>query len=158
MEPRRIHWFGLGSVVAAFAAALLVSLAPSQRIAPDPHLNAAERLPESARAAVATQMHAHARGMLELTSAATVLDYDGVRTATQRLLEEPRIARPVGRDASELNAALPPRFFDLQDQLRDRLQRLSHDAAARDANALAGSLAATTRTCIQCHDAYLTGR
>ena len=87
-----------------------------------------------------------------------MLDYDGVRTATERLLQEPRIARPITGDASELNAALPPRFFTLQDQLRQDLQSVQRAAAAHDANALASSYAATTRTCIECHDAYLTGR
>jgi len=158
MEAHRIQWLGLGSITAAIATALLVWLAPSRKIAPEPHLNVSQRLPESARAAVTTQMHTHARGMLELTSTVTVLDYDGVRAATERLLQEPRIARPVTGDASELNAALPVRFFTLQDQLRDDLQHLQHDAAAHDANALAGSYAATTHTCIACHDAYLTGR
>ena len=158
MEAHRIHWVGHGSLTAALAAALVVWLLPSRRIAPESHLNLAQRLPESARAAVKTQMRTHARGMLELSSTVTVLDYDGARAATERLLQEPRIARPVTGDASELNAALPPRFFTLQDQLRQDLQRLQHDAAARDSNALAGSYAATTRTCIACHDAYLTGR
>lgn len=158
MEPRRIHAFGLGAVAAALAAGVVVWLVPARRLATEHRLAVAERLPEAARAALATQMHTHARGMLELTSSVTVLDYDGVAATVQRLLEEPRVSRPLTHDATELNGELPPRFFALQDQLRDDLQRIQRAASARDAATLADSFAATTKTCIQCHDAYLTGR
>jgi cytochrome c556 len=132
MQPRHLHVFGLGAL--------------------------AERLPEAARAALATQMHAHARGMMELVSTATVLDYEAVGVSVQRLLEEPRVARPLIGDATELNAELPARFFGMQDELRADLQSMSRAAAARDPEALADSFAATSKACIRCHDSYLTGR
>lgn len=159
MERRHLHLFGWGALAVALLVGSIVWLTPSRRLAPEKsHWAVAERLPEAARAALKTQMHTHARGTLELTSAATLLDYETVGATVKRLLEEPRVAPPLSRDASELNAQLPPRFFALQDQLRDELQRVGRAASSRDAEALADSFGATMKTCIQCHDAFLTGR
>ncbi|MGZ3438347.1 MAG: hypothetical protein ACXVDD_02480 [Polyangia bacterium] len=158
MQPRHLHAFGLGALVAAIIAGLIVLLVPSRRLAPERHLPPVERLSDAARGALATQMHSHARGMMELVSTATVLDYDAVVASAQRLLEEPRIARPLTGDASELNAVLPPRFFALQDELRGDLQALKLAASSREPEALADTFAATSKTCIRCHQSYLTGR
>jgi hypothetical protein len=61
-------------------------------------------------------------------------------------------------DPSQLNAQLPARFFALQDELRGQLQTLERAAQARDANATADALAASMKSCVACHDAYLTGK
>jgi hypothetical protein len=158
MTFRRAHAFGAGAAAAAALAGFLVWLWPAHRIAPERHLAATERLSDAARAALKTQMHSHARGMLELVSTATLLDYDGALAATHQLLAEPRLARPITRDATELNATLPPRFFDLQDALYSHLQEIRSASEARMPDALATGLAAATRTCVQCHDAYLHGK
>ena len=143
--------FGAGALAAGLAVAVAVWLMPSRRIAPERHLQAVERLSEPARAALTTQMRTHARGMMELVSVVTLLDFEGVGTATQRLLDEPRVARPLTGDATELNSVLPARFFTLQDELRDELQALRSAAAAHDVDATADAFAATTRTCVHCH-------
>lgn len=158
MQPRHVHAFGLGVIVASFVAATVVLLAPSHRLVSDRQLPAVERLPEAARAALRTQMKSHARGMMELVSTATMLEYDAVAGSAERILAEPRMARPLTGDASELNGRLPPRFFALQDELRANVQAVAHAAGARDPEALADSFAAATKTCIRCHDSYLTGR
>jgi cytochrome c556 len=158
MQPRPLHAFGLGAVVAAAIVGAVVLLAPSRRMSPERHLQPVERLSETARAALTTQMRSHARGMLELVSAVTVLDYEAVTASAQRLLEEPRIARPLTGDATELNGALPARYFTQQDELRLDLQALQRAATARDPEALAETFGATSRTCIHCHESYLTGR
>lgn len=158
MNIHRGHAFGAGALLAGIAAALVVALLPSRRIGPERHLPMAERLSDPARAALKAQMRTHARGMMELVSRVTLLDWDGVTAAAQRALDEPRVARPVTHDASELNATLPPRFFALQDELRLDLQAVQRMAEAHDADGLADSFARTTKTCVRCHDAYLTGR
>jgi cytochrome c553 len=117
-----------------------------------------QHLSDTARAALRTQMRTHARGMMELVSTVTVLDYPGTVASVQRVLDEPRVARPVTRDASELNSALPERFFVLQDDLRRQLLELSAAAAARQAEPTARALGNTIQTCVRCHDAYLYGR
>jgi hypothetical protein len=150
----RLHWIGVIAVAVVVAAAVLIW--PSRRIAPEHHLTVADRLPEAARAALHTQMHAHARGMMELVSTVTVLDYEGVRASADRVLEEPRVARPLGQDASELQ--LPERFFTLQDDLRRHLGAIRQAAAARDPETLSDELGAATRTCVRCHEAYVSGR
>lgn len=153
----RGHAFGAGAVLAGVIVAIVVALTPSRRIAPERHLPLAERLSDPARAALKTQMRTHARAMMELVSRVTLLDYDGALVAAQRVLAEPRVARPVTGDATELNASLPPRFFALQDELRLHLQAVQAAAGAHDADALADSFGAATKTCVRCHDAYLTG-
>jgi cytochrome c556 len=158
MQPRPLHAFGLGALVVAAIVGAVVLLAPSRRLASERHLKPVERLSDTARAALRTQMRTHARGMLELVSAVTVLDYEAVGASAQRLLEEPRIARPLRGDANELNGSLPARFFDQQDELPRDLQSLQRAAAAHDPEALADTFAATSRTCIHCHESYLTGR
>ena len=158
MSPHRIHAFGVGAVVSAVVVGLVFLLLPSRRMTTDHRLAAADRLPEATRAALATQMRTHARGMLELTSLVTTLQYDAVGPAVQRLLDEPRVARPLSNDATELNGQLPPRFFSLQDELRDDLRELARAAATHDVNALANAYATTTKACIHCHDTYLKGR
>jgi hypothetical protein len=122
------------------------------------HLPVAQRLPETARAALRTQMRAHARGMMALVSTVTVLDYDGAAESASELLAEPRVARPLAHDAADLNASLPARFFSLQDELRAHLEEIRRAARARDPDALASAFAAATRACVGCHDAYLRGQ
>lgn len=152
------HAFGAGALVSAVIVAAIVALWPSRRIANEHALRPPERLSETARGAVRTQMHAHARAMLELVSTVTVLDYDGSVAAVDRVLAEPRVARPTSSDATELNSALPPRFFALQDELAEELKAVRAAAAARDGDRLADSFAATTRTCVRCHQTYQEGR
>jgi hypothetical protein len=158
MTFRKLHAFGLGAIFTGIVAGVIVLFAPSRKIAPEPHLPIAERLPDTARAALKTQMHVHARAALQLVSTVTVLDWDGAAAAAAELLAEPRVARPVGNEAADLNARLPDRFFVLQDELRDRVQAVDRAAKARDADGLADAFAATAKTCVHCHDAYLTGR
>ncbi len=142
---------------AALVAALVVWLWPTRTVAPDRHLPVAERLSEAARASLRSQMHAHGRGVLELTSTATLLDYEGVVVAADRVLAEPRLARPLTGDATELNTSLPGRFYDLQDQLRTQLGQLRAAAVARNPEDLAAEVANVTGTCVRCHDAYRRG-
>lgn len=158
MPMRHVHAFGLGAIVAGALAGVIVLLTPSRRIADDRHLAQPQRLPGPARSAVASQMRAHAAGMRELVAAVTVLDYNGVQQATARLLAEPRVARPVTGSADELNSALPDRFYQLQDELRGDLEALQKAAAERKPDALADAFGATAKSCVTCHDAYLTGR
>jgi hypothetical protein len=154
----RHHAFGLGVLATATVAGLALWIAPSRRIAPEPKQLVAERLPDVARAAMRTQMHAHGGGMLELTSEVTQLQYDDAAATAQRILAEPRMARPLGNDASELNAQLPERFFALQDELHDRVQAIARAARAHDPDGSAEAMGETMRTCVHCHDAYLRGR
>jgi hypothetical protein len=154
MTFRRLHAFGLGAIFTGIVAGAIVLVAPARKIAPEPHLPIAERLRDSERSALRGLMRAHARGALPLLSTVTVLDWSGAATVADEMLAEP----PVPRGARDGQAQLPERFFVLQDELRQELQAVGTAARARDADALADAFGATTRTCVRCHDAYLTGR
>ncbi|HXU73315.1 MAG TPA: hypothetical protein VN947_28545 [Polyangia bacterium] len=69
MQPRPLHAFGLGALLAATLVGPIVVLAPSRRMRRERHLKPVERPSDPARAALVTQMHTHGRGMLELVSA-----------------------------------------------------------------------------------------
>ena len=151
MTFRRRHAFGLGVVLTGVLAGAVVLFLPSRKIAPDRHLAA---LPGAARTALTAQMHAHPRGMTDLMMQVALLDYPGATATARALLAEPPVARPAGAEAGQL----PERFFQLQDELRAHLQEAAAAATARDANALAEAYGAAARTCVRCHDAYLTGK
>jgi hypothetical protein len=100
-------------------------------------------------------MAQHSKQMTELVWAVVLLDHrETIRLATA-IANEPRIARPATNDATELNASLPPLFFDLQDRLRDRGQQLANAARTWDANAVARSYGQMAETCVACHEVYL---
>ena len=154
----RHHAFGAGAVLSSIVVAGVVAFWPSRRLADDHPLRASAQLSDTARGAVKTQMHAHRAAMLDLVNAVTVLDYESAVSATDKVLAEPRMARPTTNDATELNNALPTRFFALQDELRDELVAVRAAAAARDGDKLADSFGAATRTCVRCHQTYEEGR
>ncbi|MBZ4415367.1 cytochrome c [Myxococcus sp. RHSTA-1-4] len=75
-----------------------------------------------------------------------------------RIVNEPRIARPVPGGEDELNALLPERFFALQDEARNRAQAVQEAAQKRDDAALAESFGRLTETCVSCHSVYTSHR
>jgi cytochrome c556 len=115
-------------------------------------------LSETARALVRQKMAKHSRQMTELVWSVVLLEYNESAQLAQAIATEPRLARPTSNDATELNAALPPRFFELQDQLRSRAQKLEVAARARDATGMAKTFGALAETCVACHDVYLSKR
>ena len=110
----------------------------------------------TARALLHARMVNHSKQMMELVRAVVLLDFAESAEIGRAIAAEQRFARPTSNDATELNSALPARFFELQDQLRARGQRLEAAARARDANAVAKSFGAVAETCVSCHSAYLT--
>jgi hypothetical protein len=155
MRFRKLHAFGLGAIFTGVVAGVLVLFAPSRKIAPEPHLAVAERLPDAARAALATEMRAHATAAQHLVANVTMLDWVETAAAAESLLTAPQVRPSAGGGAA---AKLPERFFVLQDELRRHVETVAQAAKAHDAEQLADSFAAAAKTCVRCHDAYLTGR
>jgi hypothetical protein len=155
MKFRKLHAFGLGAIFTGVVAGVLVLFAPSRKIAPEPHLAVAARLPDAARAALATEMRAHAQAAQQLVTDVTVLDWGATASAAEALLAAPRVTPSTGGGAA---AKLPERFFALQDELRRHAQAVARTARAHDAEGLAEAFAGAATTCVRCHDAYLTGR
>jgi cytochrome c556 len=126
-------------------------------ISPPARLEAPDYLPASARLLLRERMTAHARDMGQLMSAIMLLHYGEVHERAQAIAEDTRFARPMTGDASELNSALPERFFSLQEQLRTRSGALATAAAQTDALAVADAYGRLSETCVSCHATYRQG-
>jgi hypothetical protein len=86
-----------------------------------------------------------------------VLDYRSIDERAAKISSDANLARPLTADATELNTALPERFFDLQDQLKARAAALSAAAARNDALAVADAYGKLSETCVSCHASYRPG-
>jgi cytochrome c556 len=118
-------------------------------------LPAPAHLPQAARNLLAERMQRHGAAMTDMVWAALFLDYESATDIAQEIAGEPRLARPLSRDASELNAVLPEAFFELQDELATRAAALAEVAPRRDPAALSAALGQLTDTCMRCHATYL---
>jgi hypothetical protein len=132
-------------------AQLLRAISPPDRLGPPDYL------PASARSVLRTLMPAHASDMGALMSAIMVLHYDEIDERARAIAADTRFARPMTGDASELNAALPDRFFLLQDELRTEAGILARAAAQASALDVADAYGRLSGTCVKCHAAYRGG-
>jgi cytochrome c553 len=150
----RSPWVSHLSTFVAGALAVALIFKPTHSIPPGPELGAPTRLPALARAALHGRMQRHGQQLGTLVVDAVLLDRGEVSRIAGEIYDEPRLARPLPGDA--LEGQLPERFFQLQDDLRAHAKRLVA-AAATDAPTarLSDELAALTKTCVACHDAYL---
>jgi hypothetical protein len=112
-------------------------------------------LPETAREYLHRRMERHGRDMQELMFSVVLLTREVARDAATRIATEPRMAKPEQSDEDSLNRALPPRFFVLQDELRDRAQKVADAAKTGTDQQIGAAFAKLTETCISCHSVYL---
>ena len=143
------------STLIGCAVALALILRPSRTIQRGPELPVPERIPPAMRQVIASKMRRHAEQLPALVSKVVVLDYDGAARAGGEIFDEPGLARPVAGD--ELNTLLPPRFFVLQDALREGARQVVEAAAERNSARLSEAFGNLTKTCVSCHDVYLRG-
>jgi hypothetical protein len=129
-------------------AQLLRAISPPEGLAPPQYL------PASARAILRGRMASHAQDMGALMSAIMVLHYDDIQQRANDIALDARFARPMTGDASELNSALPERFFVLQEELRTRAGALAGVAARKNALAVADAYGRLSETCVKCHATY----
>jgi hypothetical protein len=99
----------------------------------------------------------HARNMGQLTSAIMVLRYPEIRERALAVSEEARFARPLTRDATELNSALPEKFFVYERELRVFAAALAGGAETQNAFAVAEVFGRMSETCVKCHATYRAG-
>ena len=88
--------------------------------------------------------------------AVLLLKRPNIVTLASQLAEEPGLATPSEAGADTLNASLPPRFFELEAQLRREAAGLA-EAARRGRTsdtALAERFGRLTTTCVSCHQTY----
>jgi hypothetical protein len=115
-------------------------------------------LSEEARRMLRQKMGRHGDDMVELMLSVTLLQYDVASEVSHRIANEPRIDRPSAGAEDDVGAALPERFFKLQDELRVKAQAVRAAAVKRDDKELAKSYGRLTETCVSCHSAYLRRR
>jgi hypothetical protein len=144
----------IGSVVVAGIVGTLLFLRPRPTADHD-SLPEPASLPPAARQVLRSKMGRHDTQMRRLVSAVIVLDDDAVARVAGEIFDEPALARPVAGD--ELDGMLPERFFVLQDDLRSRARALVIATQQRNRAALADEFAALTKSCVTCHDTYLSG-
>lgn len=148
-EMRRRLLFAIGlSVGLSLGGAAALSTA---RAAKD---NAGGAVPPAARALLKKRMARHAGDMNELLSATVRVDYPTIVESAGRIAAEAPLSRPVSGDASEINAQIPPRFFDLQDELRVHARDLVAAAKERNPERVASTMGAMTATCVRCHTLF----
>jgi hypothetical protein len=117
-----------------------------------------EYLPGPARAVLKTRMASHAQDMGDLMSAIMILEYPRINARAEAIAGEPSLARPHTGDATELNSALPERFFALQDELKVRARTLAAAAEHQSAFEVADAYGRVSETCVRCHAVYRDGR
>jgi cytochrome c556 len=132
-------------------AQLVNAVSPPERLAPP------EYLPGEARAVLRTRMATHAQQMGNLVSAIMVLRYDEIAERSTAIAQDARFARPLTGDATELNSALPEKFFGYQRELRVWAGALSTAAEKTDALAVANAYGELSSVCVRCHATYRTG-
>jgi cytochrome c556 len=128
------------------------ALAPPARLAPP------EYLPETARVLLRTRMVSHARDMADLMNAIMVLDYPSIAGRAGAVADDANFARPLTGDATELNSALPEKFFQHQDELKAQARRLATAADHMKAFEVAEAYGRLSETCVRCHASYRTGQ
>jgi len=115
---------------------------------------AAGVLPPEARMMVWPKMKRHGDDMEVLIWSVLLLQKTGTAEVAERIASEPRMAPDVG-DADVVNRRIPPRFFAFQEQLHVQALALRDAARGGDDTNIGDAFAELSRTCVQCHAAYL---
>jgi hypothetical protein len=167
MSPRRsnrsaILTLTLAAGVAACAAAGQ-NQPPQQRqlaqaVDAPPHLRPPEELSATARDILRARMTSHAHDMKDLMSAIMLLHYPQIREDATRIAGDASLSRPLSQDATELNAALPEKFFLFQDSVRLEARTLAEAAGRENPFDVADSYGRLSQDCVRCHATYRAGR
>lgn len=129
-----------------------------QAVSSPDRLRPAEPLSDTARAMLKSRMASHARDMGELVSEIMLLHYDRIHDGAERIAGDVSLSRPLAQDASELNSALPEKFFLYQDAVRLEARTLAEAAARQNPFDVADAYGRLSQVCVRCHAAYRTGR
>jgi len=140
----------ISSTSLAIVVAIALLLRPSRIV--ELALPVPSRIPASARAQLKAQMQKHGSQMIELLQHVLVLDHDGAAHIAGDVYDQPTIQKG---DKQGIGAYLPPRFFELQEQLRQQARALVLATAQKESVGAAQRFGALTTTCVQCHEAYM---
>ena len=111
-------------------------------------------LSELARQLLRPRMERHGHDMMMLVQGVLLLQRDVVAELAKNIAAEPRLTRPRVGGEDDLNAALPERFFVLQDELHSRAGTLATAVKTDSDVALAARLGEMMQTCVSCHSTF----
>ena len=169
MQPTASHRASLSRLVlcATLIAAACAAPPPKQppqqaqlvqAISPPVRLQPPEQLSDTARVILRGRMAAHARDMSGLVSSIMLLRYDDIQDGARRIASDASLSRPLSEDATELNSALPEKYFLYQDDLRLEAKTLAEAAGRQQAFDVADAYGRLSQVCVRCHAAYRQGR
>jgi cytochrome c556 len=127
-------------------------------ISPPARLDPPESLPGTARALLRTRMASHAQDMAALMSAIMILRYSEIEERATAIATEAHFARPHSNDATELNSALPEKFFANERELQVLAGTLAGAAHRLKPFEVANAYGQLSETCVKCHAVYRAGR
>ena len=104
---------------------------------------------EDARAFLKARMKNHAKELKALSLAVATVDLPDVQRLAQDIANQARLDPSVGPAMK-----LPPRFFELQDELRKNAQALADAAKDDQLSGTQEKYAAVIETCMACHAAF----
>ena len=116
-----------------------------------------EPLSAPARAILKSRMASHARDMSDLVSAIMILDYKSIGEGADRIAADTNLSRPLTHDATELNAALPEKFFERQDELRAQARALAQASRELNPYRVAEVYGHLSEACVRCHADFRPG-
>ncbi len=115
-----------------------------------------ESLRPATRELLKARMQRHGTELTQLMSMVVLLDWSGVERASERLIGEPALARPLPGDRDSFNAELPALFFVRQQALLDALRGLRDAARHQSDHELKVAFNGVSGACLDCHAAYLS--
>ena len=130
----------------------------AEAVAAPSRLRPPEQLSASARDLLRVRMSSHARNMADLVSAIMVLHYERIQEDATAIAADVSLSRPLTQDATELNSALPEKFFLYQDSLRLEAKTLAEAANRQNPFDVADSYGRLSQDCVRCHATYRAGR
>jgi hypothetical protein len=139
----------------ALLAVLVAPLVLASDLSTTGRLAEPEYLSPLARQLLKKKMRRHGSDMTQLFLSSTLLQHEKARVLATDIANEARISRPIAGGEDDLNAALPERFFVLQDEVRSRAKDVAEAARAADNKLLAERFGRLMQTCVECHSAFL---
>lgn len=135
------------------------SAAPGPNVVvPRAGLGAPEWLPREAREMLSARMQRHGEEMMLLLVSVMTLQHEDSEILAMQVAAEPRLGRPAAGESGTINALLPPRFFDLQEELQARARLMAEAARAKDDTRIVRAYGQLAETCVSCHSVYLSAQ
>ncbi len=158
-----LHLLGVLAVAASPSCAAKQANQPPQieqltrAITPPDRASPPEALSPEARALLSKRMSSHVEDMSDLVSAIMLLQYSRIITRAEKIVDDVNLNRPTSNDATELNAALPEKFFARQDELKVAARALGEAARNGDPYLVAQAYGHVSEACVRCHADFRPG-